>query len=275
MADLPHLEPQEQRVLGSLMEKEITVPASYPMTLNSLRLACNQSTSRDPVVDYDDNTLVEVTLRLQQRQLVRLVRADSGGRAVKYKQRLTEALETSGVGAPERALLTVLLLRGAQAPGELKTRTERLHGFADRYAVEACLRELASGATPLVQELERMPGQQDHRWIHLLGPVELPEARAARMVGVGGRAAVLEGQDSGATGDAAGRLRLDYDEASDTAYLALVDAGQAAITGAEPDPGSITVDLDDDGRIVGVRFASARTTLPSEWLGELPADDLG
>ncbi|MEI2827724.1 MAG: DUF480 domain-containing protein [Dermatophilaceae bacterium] len=273
MADLPHLDPQEQRVLGSLMEKEITVPASYPMTLNSLRLACNQSTSRDPVVDYDDNTLVEVTLRLQQRQLVRLVRADSGGRAVKYKQRLTETLETFGVGAPERALLTVLLLRGAQAPGELKTRTERLHGFADRYAVEACLRELASGATPLVHELERMPGQQDHRWIHLLGPVELPETRAARVAGVGGRMSGLgatPGVGPGAVDDGPGRLWLDYDEASDTAYLALGEAGTAAITGADPDSGSITVDLDDDGRIVGVRFAGAGASLPSAVLGDRP-----
>ena len=262
MADLPHLDPQEQRVLGALMEKEVTVPASYPMTLNSLRLACNQSTSRDPVVDYDDNTLVEVTLRLQQRQLVRLVRADSGGRAVKYKQRLGEALTPFGVGeagSAEHALLAVLLLRGAQAPGELKTRTERLHGFSDRYAVEACLRELASGATPLVHELERMPGQQDHRWIHQLGPVELPETRAARVAGV---------PAGGTTANGAGPLRVDYDEASDTAYLAFGDAEQAAITGAEPDPGSITVDLDDDGRIVGVRFASARATLPSLLLGD-------
>ena len=90
--DLPVLDPSEQRVLGSLMEKEITVPASYPLTLNSLRLACNQSTSRDPVVDYSENDLVEVTLRLQSRALVRLVRADSGARAVKYKQRLLETL---------------------------------------------------------------------------------------------------------------------------------------------------------------------------------------
>ena len=80
--DLPVLDPQEQRVLGALMEKELTVPASYPLTLNSLRLACNQSTSRDPVVDYSENELVEVTLRLQAPQLVRLVRADSGARAV-------------------------------------------------------------------------------------------------------------------------------------------------------------------------------------------------
>ncbi len=252
-------------MLGSLMEKEITVPASYPMTLNSLRLACNQSTSRDPIVEYDDNLLVEVTLRLQNRQLIRLVRADSGARAVKYKQRLTEALEAFGVGAPERALLTVLLLRGAQAPGELKTRTERLHSFTDRQAVEACLRELASGTMPLVQELERLPGQQDHRWIHLLGPVELPEARpgVARSGRGGG------GADGGAGGGAE-RLALRYDEASDTAYLALRDLRDgevAAVTGADPDPGWITVDLDEAGRLVGVRFSQAKETLAPETLG--------
>ena len=260
-AALPTLDPQEQRVLGSLMEKEITVPASYPMTLNSLRLACNQSTSRDPIVEYDDNLLVEVTLRLQNRQLIRLVRADSGARAVKYKQRLTEALEPVGVGAPERALLTVLLLRGAQAPGELKTRTERLHSFTDRYAVEACLRELASGTTPLVQELERLPGQQDHRWIHLLGPVELPETRpGVARTGRGGG-----GVDAGPT-----RPAVRYDEASDTAYLALRelrDGEVAAVTGADPDPGWITVDLDEAGRLVGVRFSQAKETLAPETLG--------
>lgn len=260
-AALPTLDPQEQRVLGSLMEKEITVPASYPMTLNSLRLACNQSTSRDPIVEYDDNLLVEVTLRLQNRQLIRLVRADSGARAVKYKQRLTEALEPFGVGAPERALLTVLLLRGAQAPGELKTRTERLHSFTDRYAVEACLRELASGTTPLVQELERLPGQQDHRWIHLLGPVELPETRpGVARTGRGGG-----GADAGA-----GRPAVQYDEASDTAYLALRelrDGEVAAVTGADPDPGWITVDLDEAGRLVGVRFSQAKETLAPQTLG--------
>ena len=106
--DLPVLDPQEQRVLGALMEKELTVPASYPLTLNSLRLACNQSTSRDPVVDYSENELVEVTLRLQARQLVRLVRADSGARAVKYKQRLTETL---ALPEDERALLMHLLTK--------------------------------------------------------------------------------------------------------------------------------------------------------------------
>ena len=132
MTDPVVLDPAEQRVLGSLLEKEATVPASYPLSLNSLRTACNQSTSREPLTDYGEDELQAVTLRLQERRLVRLVR-QHGGRTVKYASRLCEAL---GVEGPERALLTVLLLRGPQAAGELKTRTERLHPFGDRADVE-------------------------------------------------------------------------------------------------------------------------------------------
>lgn len=252
--DLPVLDPQEQRVLGALMEKELTVPASYPLTLNSLRLACNQSTSRDPVVDYSENELVEVTLRLQARQLVRLVRADSGARSVKYKQRLTEAL---ALPDDERALLTVLLLRGAQAPGELKTRCERLHGFADRAAVEAALQAMASSATPLVRELELLPGQQDHRWIHLLGPVELPENRSGTA-----RSARREGPP-----------QWRHDEASDTAYLACGLEAEATEAPAASDEklldlphGILTVTLDADGRIIGLTVEGAAASLPPEAL---------
>src|SRR5690606_20305782 len=125
----PELDDVEQRVLGALMEKQRTVPATYPMTLNGLRTACNQSNSRDPVVDYDDGTITSAIDRLKARGLARMVYASSGARAVKYRQVLDEVL---GLEPPEAALLTVLLLRGPQAPGELKARTERLHGFADR-----------------------------------------------------------------------------------------------------------------------------------------------
>lgn len=174
LAPLDPLDPAEQRVLGSLLEKETTVPASYPLSLNGLRTACNQATSREPVTAYTDDELQAVTLRLQERRLVRLVR-EHGGRTVKYAQRLAETL---GVEGAERALLTVLLLRGPQAPGELKTRTERLHPFAHRGEVEACLAGLAATTPPLVRELPRQPGQQDARWIHLLGPVDVPAAPA-------------------------------------------------------------------------------------------------
>ena len=102
--------------------------------------------------------------------------SDTGRRTLKYHQILDERL---GLDPDERALLTVLLLRGAQAPGELRTRTERLHAFADRGEVEACLRRMAGRPEPLVRELERRPGQQDRRWVHLLGPVPQQAAAAA------------------------------------------------------------------------------------------------
>lgn len=171
---LPVLSEPEQRVLGSLLEKERTVPASYPLSANGLRTACNQTSSREPVVDYDERT-VEATARgLKDRGLVRIVWSDTGRRTLKYHQVLSDVLDLSD---EERALLTVLLLRGPQAPGELRTRTERLHAFADRAAVEAVLATMAERADPLVRELPRRPGERDARWVHLLGaePVPTPE----------------------------------------------------------------------------------------------------
>lgn len=168
-AALPHLDAVEQRVLGSLLEKQRTVPANFPLSLNALRTVCNQTSSRDPVSDYDEQDLERVARGLKDRGLLRIVWSDSGRRTLKYHQTLDEALDLSEA---ERAVLTVLLLRGPQAPGELKTRTDRLHAFADRGEVEQVLAGLARRPAALVQRLERRPGQQDHRWIHLLGPVE-------------------------------------------------------------------------------------------------------
>ncbi|WP_341924122.1 DUF480 domain-containing protein [Nocardioides psychrotolerans] len=179
MADPLVLDPTEQRLLGSLLEKETTVPASYPLSLNSLRTACNQTSSRDPITDLDEATVERVARELKDRGLVRIVWAATGRRTLKYHQTLAEELSLAD---DERALVTVLLLRGAQTPGELRTRSERLHAFADKGAVEAVLERLAARPTPLVRELERRPGQHDHRWIHLLGPVEVdttPGASAA------------------------------------------------------------------------------------------------
>lgn len=169
----PELTAVEQRVLGALVEKQRTVPASYPLTLSSLRSACNQTSNRDPVTDYDDALLRATLKELRDRELVRPVWTGAGSRVVKFHQRLEEHF---GVDEPELAVLTVLLLRGPQAPGELRTRTARLHPFEDRTEVEAILRGLAERSEPLVVELERRPGQQDPRWAHLLGP--LPEAVA-------------------------------------------------------------------------------------------------
>jgi uncharacterized protein YceH (UPF0502 family) len=176
VSDLPELDAAEQRVLGSLLEKEITVPASYPMSLNAVRTACNQTSSRDPVVDYDED-LVHQTLRaLKEKDLVALVWQGAGSRVVKYAQTFAQR---RGLSSDERALLTVLLLRGPQPAGALKTRTERLHRFGDRAEVEQCLARMAAAEPALVRELPRQPGQQDTRWVHLLGPVEAPPAPAA------------------------------------------------------------------------------------------------
>ncbi|UMG92335.1 DUF480 domain-containing protein [Nocardioides sp. TF02-7] len=166
MTQLPVLSAVDQRILGSLLEKERTVPASYPLTLNALRTACNQSSSRDPVVSYDD-ALVEQTCRdLKERGLLRIVWADRGPRTLKYHQVVAELLD---LAEDERALLTVLLLRGPQAAGELRTRSERLHPFADRGDVETCLERMASASPPLVRQLPRRAGERDPRWVHLLG----------------------------------------------------------------------------------------------------------
>ncbi len=215
MSDVPVLDPAEQRVLGSLLEKQVTVPATYPLSLNALRAACNQSSSREPVVSYDES-FVEATARvLKQRELVRVVWGSTGQRALKYHQRLAEHLSLS---ADERALITVLLLRGPQAPGELRTRTERLHAFTDREQVEACLRRLAERSDPLVRELELRPGQQDRRWVHLLGPVDLGEQAPPAAPAVD-REVVLAGGP--AARDA--RVRAAYDAVASTYAAQLGD----------------------------------------------------
>ncbi|MBM7510364.1 uncharacterized protein YceH (UPF0502 family) [Nocardioides salarius] len=172
MLDQP-LDATQQRVLGALMEKQVTVPASYPMTLGGLRTACNQSSSRDPVTDLDEDDVKQCAHALKERGLLRIVWSDTGRRTLKYHQVLDEVL---GLDDDERAALTVLLLRGPQSPGELRTRTERLHAFADRDEVAACLSRLAARDEPLVQQLERRPREQDHRWAHLLGPAEADPA---------------------------------------------------------------------------------------------------
>ncbi len=150
------------RVLGCLLEKQQTTPDAYPLTLNSLRLACNQSTSRDPVVDYDEATVRDAAQRLGQRGWARLA-SYHGSRSTKYRQLFDEAL---GLSPDERALLCVLMLRGPQTLGELKQRSEKLHTFMDLAAVEDTLDRLT--ARELGRWLERRPGQKEARYTHLL-----------------------------------------------------------------------------------------------------------
>jgi uncharacterized protein YceH (UPF0502 family) len=201
---LPELDAEEQRILGVLLEKQVTVPATYPMTLAAVRTGANQTSSREPVVDYDEATVEATLRRLKDRQLVRVVWADSGRRTLKYHQLLSEVLE---VDDAERALVTVLLLRGAQAPGELRTRTDRLHAFADRGEVEVVLADLAARPEPLVRELPRQRGQHDTRWVHLLGDAPVAEGAAAEATPEVDRDAVLA--DGAAARDE--RVRSSYD----------------------------------------------------------------
>jgi uncharacterized protein YceH (UPF0502 family) len=214
VSELPVLSPEDQRILGALLEKQTLVPASYPLTANALRAACNQTSNRDPLVELDQQTVEHTGRSLKERGLLRIVWSDTGRRTLKYHQILDERLE---LDADERALLTVLLLRGAQAPGELRTRTERLHPFPDRGAVEACLRRMAGRPEPLVRELERRPGQQDHRWVHLLGPVA--EKAAPTPAPAVDRDAVIA--DGPQTRDA--RVRSSYDAVASDYADHLVD----------------------------------------------------
>jgi uncharacterized protein YceH (UPF0502 family) len=168
------LDAVEIRVLGCLIEKQRTTPDVYPLSLNALRGACNQTTNRDPVVDYDEETIRAALRRLSERRLARLA-SGPGSRAVKYRHLLDEALE---VGEGETATLAVLMLRGPQTPGELKARTERMHPFASLVEVHETLDGLIE--RELVARLPRRPGQKEERYAQLLGgnAVEAGDVRA-------------------------------------------------------------------------------------------------
>ena len=153
----------EIRVLGCLIEKQRTTPDQYPLSLNALRLACNQATNRDPVVDYDEATIRAALDRLSRRGWVRLA-SGPGSRVAKYRHLLDDAL---GRVPSQIALLAVLMLRGPQTPGELKQRVERLYPYGSLEDVQRALDTLAEHE--LVERLPRRPGQSQDRWRQLLG----------------------------------------------------------------------------------------------------------
>jgi len=157
---LPALSLLETRVLGVLIEKQHTVPDSYPLTLNALVSGCNQKTARDPVMEA---TEAEVQMALDHLKSLSLVMESSGGRVMRYAHNAGK-----GLGLPPQsvALLAVLFLRGPQTPGELRINSERLHKFGDLLSVEAFLDELAE--KPWVRQLTRAPGARETRWMHLL-----------------------------------------------------------------------------------------------------------
>ena len=195
----------EIRVVACLVEKQRTTPDAYPLSLNSLRLACNQSTNRDPVVDYDEATVSEALRRTALRGWTRLT-SGAGSRARKYRHLLPEALD---VDDAELALLTVLMLRGPQTPGELKQRAERMHGFASLGAVQETLDRLVE--RELVSRHERRPGQKELRYEQLLGG----EGEAAEVVALLADAGEVDppGESPvGAGEDRLGRLEREMTE---------------------------------------------------------------
>jgi len=160
----------ECRVLGSLIEKEITTPEYYPLSLNALVNACNQKSNRDPVMNLDEAAVRQALHSLDGQSLVRSVSA-SDSRVTKYEHRLQEAFNFY---RHEIAILCVLLLRGPQTPGELRTRAERMHPFDDLSAVQSSLQHLMKREPPLVKVLPRQPGTKESRYAHLLsGDVDL------------------------------------------------------------------------------------------------------
>ena len=188
------LDDVEIRVLGCLVEKQRTTPDQYPLSLNSLRLACNQATNRDPVVDYDEATVRAGVDRLSRRGWVRLA-SGPGSRVAKYRHLLDEQL---GRVPSQIALLAVLLLRGPQTPGELKSRVARLYPYSSIEDVEQALDALV--AAELVEQIPRRPGQSQTRWRHLLGggngggepPAEPPEPQRSTNVESVGSTQTLE-----------------------------------------------------------------------------------
>src|ERR1700732_1751980 len=189
------LSPIETRVLGALLEKERTTPEYYPLSMNALVVACNQTTNRDPIVSYDDRTVEQGLDQLREKKLAMLIHT-AGARVPKYRHTL---LDSYNLDAREVALLCVLMLRGPQTPGELRSRTERMCGPMTLPETEKCLEELAGGGDPFVRAMPARPGQKEKRYVQLLsGEPELDSSTIAPAT---------------ASGPVAGKSRIDTLEA--------------------------------------------------------------
>jgi uncharacterized protein YceH (UPF0502 family) len=173
------LTPEEQRVLGCLLEKAATTPENYPLTMNALIGACNQTSNRDPVVTYREATVTEALASLRDQKLTRIV-YPAHARVTKYRHVLDEVWALT---EPELAVLAVLLLRGAQTETELIARTERYGDLSDLGGVPGVLERLARRPEPLVRLVGRRPGQRDDRYIHLVGPVSEASPQASSRTG--------------------------------------------------------------------------------------------
>jgi uncharacterized protein YceH (UPF0502 family) len=190
------LTPLEARVLGVLVEKQATVPDTYPLSLNSLVAGCNQKTARDPVMNVSDGDVLEAIDGLKQ---LSLLFESSGSRVVRFEHNAARALAVPGQAV---ALLATLMLRGPQTAAELRLNCERLHRFADISSVEAFLDELAGKTPPRVVKLARAPGEREARWVHLLcgdaprgnAEIEAPVTAPTALAALEARVAALEQQ---------------------------------------------------------------------------------
>jgi uncharacterized protein YceH (UPF0502 family) len=216
----------EIRILGCLLEKQRTTPDVYPLSLNGLRSACNQSSNRDPVVDYDEPTIRAALERLKVRRWLRLA-SGPGSRALKYRHLLDDAF---GLTDAEQAVMCVMMLRGPQTPGELKGRTERLHPFASLAEVHETLDGLIE--RELAVRLPRRPGQKEQRYAQLLGADEAePEGH---------------GPETAPDGDIEARLRRLEDEVASLrqAVDSLTGADEREAASASVESGVITTGSD-------------------------------
>ncbi|MGD9631060.1 MAG: YceH family protein [Pyrinomonadaceae bacterium] len=203
----------EARVLASLVEKQLTTPEYYPLTLNALTAACNQKSNRDPVMSLGETEIMAAVDRLRDENLVYLFYG-SGSRTVKYKHMLPSVYELDAAGT---AVMAVLMLRGPQTIGEIRSSSGRLHEFADLNEVQATLDELARRDEPLIVKLERQPGQKEARYAHLLsGEIDiasLPAAGERRSAAApdAGRIEAIEAEVAGLKQELA-ELRAIFDE---------------------------------------------------------------
>ena len=196
MRTIRELDATEVRVLGALMEKERATPDQYPMTINAVIAACNQKSNREPVIELSETEVVEALDRLRRDVLA--WRSD-GARVERWSQSISRRLELS---SSSKAILTLLMLRGPQTPGELRSRSGRLYDFSDLAEVEATLGEMAAGDAPLAVSLERQPGRKESRWAHRLGleptrdltgsPTTMPVSRPAAGPGLSERLEAVE-----------------------------------------------------------------------------------
>ncbi len=207
----PVLNPVEARILGALIEKDITTPEYYPLSLNALLNACNQKSNRDPVMNLGENAVRDALLALNEKGLAGPV-SSADSRVPKYEHRLQEAFN---LPRAETAVLCVLLLRGPQTPGELRGRTERMHRFEELSDVHSALQRLIQRDPPLVRMLARQPGTKETRYVHLLSgdveTAELPAQEPAAGSADGERIARLESEVESLKAEIA-ELRNDFRE---------------------------------------------------------------